>query len=151
MKILLTVAALFSLFSISIRAAEIAIVNSSSLVFGSFVAGNGGTITVSTSGICSAGGSVTIVIADCAAAGFTVTGDPNLTYFIELPTDNFVSLSGPGSSMAITSFTSNPSGADGLLSAGGSQNLSVGGTLNIGSNQAAGSYSGNFSVIVNYN
>ncbi len=80
-----------------------------------------------------------------------VTGDPNVGYFIELPADNFVTLSGPGSDMKVTSFSSDPAGANGLLSAGGSQSLSVGGTLSIGNGQAPGSYSGSFSVIVNYN
>lgn len=133
------------------QAAEIAIVNSSPLVFGSFAAGSGGTITVSTSGMCSAGGSVIMVVSDCAAAGFTITGDPNFTYIIDLPADNFVTLTGPGSDMTITNFTSDPEGANGLLSAGGEQNLSVGGTLNVSNNQASGTYSGSFTVIVNYN
>lgn len=137
--------------SMPLLAVEIGISNNSALVFGSFAAGSGGTVTVSTSGTCSAGGSVIIVVPDCAAASFTVTGDPNFSYFIDLPADNFVTLSGPGSDMKITSFSSNPAEANGLLSAGGSQNVSVGGTLTIGNGQAPGSYSGSFSVIVNYN
>lgn len=133
------------------QAAEIGIVNSSPLAFGSFAAGSGGTVTVSSSGVCSASGSVIIVVSNCATAGFIVTGDPNFTYIIDLPADNFVTLTGPGSDMTIANFTSDPEGANGLLSAGGSQNLSVGGTLNVNNNQASGSYSGNFTVIVNYN
>lgn len=140
------------LVPIAVRGAEITIVNNSSLAFGSFAAGSGGTVTVSTSGACSAGGSVIIVIQDCSNATFTVTGDPNLTYLIELPADDFVILSGLGSNMVINNFVSNPAaGANGLLSSGGSQILSVGGTLSVGNNQAAGSYSGSFSVIVQYN
>lgn len=135
----------------STQAVEIAIANTRSLAFGSFAAGSGGTVTVSTSSTCSAGGSVVIVVANCATAEFTVTGDPNFTYLIELPANNFVILSGPGSDMTITNFVSNPAGASGLLGAGGSQNLSVGGTLNVSSNQAPGNYSGSFTVIVNYN
>ncbi|QIB67075.1 DUF4402 domain-containing protein [Kineobactrum salinum] len=138
-------------WSMPLLPAEIGISNNSALVFGSFAAGSGGTVTVNTSGTCSAGGSVIIVVADCAAAGFTVTGDPNFSYSIDLPADNFVTLSGPGSDMKVTSFSSDPTAANGLLSAGGSQYVSVGGTLVIGNGQAPGSYSGSFSVIVNYN
>lgn len=139
------------IFPISTHAAEIAISNNSPLAFGSFAAGSGGTVTVSPSGMCSGSGDVIVVIADCAAAEFTVTGDPNFTYFIDLPADNFVTLTGPGSDMSITQFTSNPAGANGQLGAGGSQNLTVGGTLNVGNNQAPGSYTGNFTIIVDYN
>ena len=150
-RALLFVVVLFPALFLPLHAAEMTITNGSPLVFGTFSAGSGGTITVNTSGSCSAGGGVILVIADCIAAEFTVTGDPSLTYLIELPADNFATLSGPGSDMTITGLVSDPAGANGLLSVGGSQNLSVGGTLNIGSNQAAGSYSGSFSVIVNYN
>ena len=143
--------AVWLVLSVSTQAAEIAIINNSPLAFGSFAAGSGGTVTVSPSGVCSVGGDVIIVIANCAAAEFTVTGDPNFTYFIDLPADNFVTLIGPGSDMSITQFISNPTGANGQLSAGGSQNLTVGGTLNVGNNQAPGSYSGNFTIIVDYN
>lgn len=142
---------IFLVLTIPTQAAEIAIVNNSPLVFGSFAAGSGGTVTVSNSGICSAGGNVIIVVSNCATAGFTITGDPNFTYSIDLPADNFVILTGPGGDMTITHFTGDPEGANGVLSAGGSQNLSVGGTLNVGNNQASGNYSGTFTVIVNYN
>lgn len=133
------------------RADEIAIANTSPLAFGSFAAGNGGTVTVSTSGICSTGGDVILVLQNCAPAGFTVSGDANFTYIIDLPANDFVTLTGPGNDMVISNFTSNPSAADGLIGSGGSQVLSVGGTLGVGSNQAPGSYSGSFTVIVNYN
>lgn len=133
-------------------AAEISISATDHLVFGSFAAGSGGTITVTPSGSCSAGGNVILINSNCSRAEFLVTGDSNATYLIELPGDDFVVLTGPGNDMVISSFVSNPAaGANGLLNASGSQSISVGGTLNVGSNQAAGSYSGSFSVIVQYN
>src|SRR5688572_1001429 len=92
---------LFLLLS-PVRGAEIAIFNSSPLAFGVFASGSGVTVTVDTSGSCSAGGGVIMFVADCSPATFTVTGDPNLTYLIELPVDNSVALSGPGSDMSIT-------------------------------------------------
>ncbi|EBA01797.1 DUF4402 domain-containing protein [Marinobacter sp. ELB17] len=131
---------------------NIAIVNVQSLSFGSFVAGNSGSVTVSTNGNRNAGGGVVLIpSSQGTAAQFTVSGDPNATYTIQLPGNDIVSLTGPGTDMFVNNFTSTPSGAGGQLEAGGSQALSVGGTLNVGSDQAPGSYSGNFSVTVDYN
>ncbi len=53
--------------------------------------------------------------------------------------------------MVINDFVSSPSGASGQLGAGGSQTLSVGGALSVGSGQAPGDYSGSLTVTVNYN
>ena len=130
----------------------IAIQNTQGLAFGSFVAGSGGSVTVSTSGGRSANGGVLLIPSSTSsAAQFTVTGDANATYTIQLPSNDFVKLTGPGSDMVINDFTSSPSGAAGQLSAGGSQTLLVGGTLNIASGQSPGNYSGSFTVIVDYN
>lgn len=131
---------------------DIAIGNTRALSFGSFVAGNGGSVTVSTNGNRNAGGSVVLIpSSEGIAAQFAVSGDPDTTYTIQLPGNDFVSLTGPGMDMFVNDFTSTPSGAGGQLGTGGSQVLSVGGTLNVGSNQTPGSYSGSFSVTVNYN
>ncbi len=152
MKAVLAIAVAFTMVLLQVSfAAEIAIANNSPLAFGTFSSGTGGTVSVDTNGSCSAGGDVVIFEANCSPATFTVTGDPNLTYLIELPSDNSMTLSGPGGDMTITGLFSEPDGAAGLLGAGGSQDLSVGGTLIVGSGQPAGSYSGSFSVIVNYN
>jgi hypothetical protein len=51
--------------------------------------------------------------------------------------------------MAVNTFTSNPSGT-GTLS-GGTQTLNVGATLNVAVGQLPGVYSGQFTVMVNYN
>lgn len=132
-------------------AQEIVIQNTRGLSFGSFVAGSGGSVAVSPSGLRNAGGDVLLIRSgEGVAAEFTVTGDAQATYTIQLPSDDFVKLTGPGSDMVINDFTSAPSGAGGQLSAGGSQALTVGGTLNVGSAQAPGAYAGTFSVIVNY-
>lgn len=136
-------------------AAAIAIVNTQALAFGKFVAGSGGSVTVSPGGVRSASGGVVLVPSGPgAAAQFSVTGDPSVIYSITLPANGVVSLTSGGNSMALNNFTSTPSASTpstGLLSAGGSQTLSVGATLSVGSNQASGSYSGTFDVTVNYN
>lgn len=131
---------------------DIAIENTQALSFGSFVAGTGGSVVVSTSGARTASGGVLLIPSSQGlAATFSVTGDPNATYTVQLPGNDFVKLTGPGVDMVINDFTSNPSGAGGQLGADGSQTLSVGGTLSVGSDQVPGGYSGTFSVTVNYN
>ena len=133
-------------------AALIAISNSTqALTFGSFVAGTGGTVIMSAAGARSPGGGVILVPSGSgSAASFNVTGDPNATYAITLPANDVVSLTSGANTMAVNNFTSNPA-SGGQLSIGGSQTLTVGATLSVGSNQASGSYSGSFSVTVNYN
>lgn len=131
---------------------EIAIENTQALSFGSFVAGSGGSVAISTSGARSASGDVYLFpSSEGTAAQFTVSGDPNATYTIQLPGNDFVKLTGPGADMGINDFVSSPSGTGGQLSATGSQTLSVGGTLSVGSGQTPGDYSGSFTVTVNYN
>lgn len=149
---LLASAALAALAASASWALEMAIQNNQELSFGSFVAGSGGSVTVSTSGARSASGGVLLIPSSAgAAAQFTVSGDANATYTIQLPGNDFVKLSGPGGDMFINEFTGSPSGAAGQLSASGSQSLSVGGTLSIASGQSPGEYSGSFSVTVDYN
>lgn len=132
-------------------AAAIAISNTQGLVFGRFVGGSGGDVTVSPAGGRSASGGVVLVPSGPGtAAQFIVSGDANLSYAISLPGNGVVVLASGANSMAVNNFTSSPS-PTGTLGAGGSQTLSVGATLSVGSNQASGSYSGTFDVTVNYN
>lgn len=134
-------------------AADIAISNTQALAFGKFVAGSGGSVTVSASGARSASGGVLLVASGAVAvAQFSVTGDPNVTYAVTLPADDVVTITiaGGGNSMAVNSFVSNPA-STGTLDGGGAQTLKVGATLTVGAGQAVGNYSGTFDVIVVYN
>jgi hypothetical protein len=84
------------------------------------------------------------------AAAFTVTGTPGATYSITLPSAD-VTLTGPFGTMVANAFTSSPT-PTGALNVGGTQSLTVGARLNVGINQAAGTYiSAPFTVTVNYN
>ena len=131
----------------------IAIAHVEHLNFGNIVAGTGiGTVIVDTKGDRTKTGDVILPTATPGtfnAAEFTVTGLADATYAITLPDDNTVTISGPGEDMTVTGFTSNPDGT-GVL-AGGTQTLSVGATLNVGADQAAGEYAGEFTVTVAYN
>lgn len=144
-------AATSSLAAINLLEA-ISITNTQGLAFGSFVAGSGGAVTVSTEGVRSASGDVFLIpSSEGLAAHFTVSGAADATYSIQLPANDAVFLTGPGVDMAVNDFISSPSGAGGQLDSGGSQTLSVGATLTVGSGQVSGDYSGSFSVTVEYN
>ena len=86
-----------------------------------------------------------------AAASFTVSGQGSYTYAITLPSSCTITDAG-SHTMLVNAFTSNPSGT-GALSAGGSQTLTVGATLNVSAAQAAGVYTNatGVPVTVNYN
>jgi hypothetical protein len=89
-----------------------------------------------------------------AAAAFTVTGSGTYTYAITLPSTavTLTHSGGVGSgTMTATAFTSTPSGTGALVA--GTQNITVGATLNVGAAQAAGVYQTltAFDVTVNYN
>jgi hypothetical protein len=130
----------------------IAIAQVADLNFGNIVAGIGaGNVTVGTDGIRTSIGDVILPTATPGtvnAAEFTVTGLAAATYAITLPGSIDISETG-GETMTVTDFTSDPSGTGTLT--GGTQTLSVGATLNVKANQAAGNYTGTFNVTVAYN
>jgi hypothetical protein len=100
-------------------------------------------------------GSAAKVVAPGAAenaenGSFNVTGTPSQTYTITLPST--VNLSNGGNTIAVNTFVSFPAaGANGSLSATGSQLLLVGATrAAIPANQATGNYTGTYTVDVVY-
>ena len=125
--------------------------NQSDLIFGDIGTSNApGTVILSPDGSrITTGGTFINSNVSGGAAVFDVSGLPNAVYAISLP--NSVVLTGAsGNSMVVDNFTSLPANT-GLTDPGGEQNLFVGGTLNVDSNQAVGSYSGQMSVTVVYN
>lgn len=142
----------------------ITIVKVTDLNFGNIASGTAGTVVMTAAGVRTATGPVLPAVpGTVTAASFTISGEATKTYTVTLPTT--ISLAGPSSStMTVTTFTSNPTttvgagvlggtaAAAGAI-ASGSQTLTVGGTLNVGANQAAGFYTiaGGLSVTVAYN
>ena len=118
------------------------------LSFGSFTAGTGGTVSVTSAGAVSASGDVSMVTGvNASADAFTVTGTANRAFGIASSTGNTVSTG--GATPAIMAFTVSP-GTSAALNASGSFAMSVGGALTVASGQAAGSYTGTYSVTVTY-
>ncbi len=87
---------------------------------------------------------------------FTVTGQASTAYTITLPANGTVTMitgaGGVNRTIAVSNFLSTPAaGANGLLSAGGTQTLFVGATrAALGAAQVPGSYSATYTVTVIY-
>lgn len=141
-------AALAALCLCPASAAEIALVPTRDLSFGAFVAGTG-SVTIPAVGARSTSGGVVGFSSDGgSAAQFSVTGDEGATYAITLPADGTVLLGNGSSNMPVNRFVSSPSPGGTIFS---TQVISVGATLDVVDGQATGSYSGSFTVIVDYN
>ncbi|MGD8570053.1 MAG: DUF4402 domain-containing protein [Gammaproteobacteria bacterium] len=87
-----------------------------------------------------------------AASGvFSVAGEAGFTYAVTLPASTSLS-DGGGNTMTVDTWTTSAaSGATPTLSGGGTDTVNVGATLHVGANQAAGNYSGTYTISVNYN
>ena len=96
--------------------------------------------------------------ATATSAAFNVTGEDGLTYTILLPDDTTVTIddgAGGGTPMTVTAFNDNLGGTNAApstptVASATSPNFTVGATLNIGINQTAGTYSGPYTVTVEY-
>ncbi len=132
----------------------ISITNVADLNFGNIVAGTTpGTVTVSHDGIRTKSDGVTLPTATpgtITAARFNISGLPNATYSITLPSSTTITKNGGTEQMTIDNFTSDPH-ETGTITTDGTQILAVGGTLSVKANQPAGEYTGTFDVIVAYN
>lgn len=82
------------------------------------------------------------------AASFESTGEPDYSYSISLPKKVTLTRKGGKQTMTVTDFTS--SDEAGHLDNKGADRFKVGATLEVGGNQETGSYSGSFTVMVEY-
>jgi uncharacterized protein DUF4402 len=140
----LFVGALVLLFP-SIAAAQISVVKNADLRFGNLgTSASAGTAVLNpTTSVVTVTGGVLNLGGTQAAASFTVTVPGNPFYTIVLPAST--TLTGPGLSMTVDTFTSNPSCCAGK---GHTQVVTVGATLHVSANQAQGSYSGTTFFVV---
>ena len=127
--------------------APISISSGGDMAFGTMLTtGTAGTVTVTPAGARSSV-NVDLFGGFPTAASFDVTGEGANTYSITLPSS--ATLTSGGNTMTVDTFN-HDAGATPTL-AGGSDTFNVGATLNVGATQAAGTYSGTFSVTANYN
>lgn len=135
----------------------ITLTNTGELQFGVITAdSDGGSVAVSPSdGTANPSGVVLYTSGDNfiapRAASYTVTGEASYKYSITLPSAD-ISLSGPTGStpMTVGTFLSDKALADNTFDGTGNASFNVGATLTIGENQAAGLYTGEFTVKVDY-
>ncbi|HEX7706863.1 MAG TPA: DUF4402 domain-containing protein [Thermoanaerobaculia bacterium] len=129
----------------------IAIAKNADLSFGRFSVAAEGTVVIPADGSArtqSGGVLLPVGLAAGSRAQFTVTGDEAATYSVTMPADGVIVLSdGDSNTMDLSDFESTSTGN--LVD--GTEIIYVGATLNVADNQAAGSYSGTFDVIVDYN
>ncbi len=130
----------------------ISIIKNKDLNFGNIAAsGLGFTVALSAEGErTSTGGTGTLpsVAGTVTAAEFTVSGLSGATYAVTLPSSITISAGGTNT-MTVNGFESNSNSTYTLTE--GSDTFKVGATLNVGNNQVAGAYTGDFNVTVNYN
>jgi hypothetical protein len=136
----------------------IAIAKTADLTFGDFAPGAGGAVTVDTAGTRTTSGPILSTVVPGSAAKFDVSGDADATYSISFAGSDAVltdsvstetmALSTHSAFAADTTVSGNVS--SGTLTAG-AQSIYLGGVLTVAAIQAAGSYTGNVSVTVEYN
>jgi hypothetical protein len=102
-------------------------------------------VVIDTSDVRTTTGGVIPFVSLSHAARFDVAGCQDYVYNIVLPST--ITLSSSTSSMSMDNFVSQPANT-GVLDATGNQELIVGATLNVGTAQPAGTYSGSFVVEV---
>jgi hypothetical protein len=139
------------LCSASVTAQNITLAKVQDLAFGAIIrGGSAGTVTISTTGTRSSTGGVFLLPSGYAAymqASFTVwVRRKNRTVQITLPSS--VIISSGSNSMTVNTFTSSPSGTFTSPTANYITTINVGARLNVGANQARGTYSGTFNVTV---
>ena len=144
----------FSVSASATVASTLSITSASALGFGSFVPDTAAATVVIApqgTGFRSKTGNISLLDSGAGAPStVSVSGSPNMTFSVNLPTSS-VTLTGPNSSvMTLSSFTSSLGVAKGTIGGGGTASFLVGATLNVGASQTAGSYTGSFSVTVSY-
>jgi hypothetical protein len=149
------IAATTNASSTSTVIAAINITKSADLAFGSFVSSvAGGSVTITPGGTRTATG-VTAIPSTATAAKFDVTGESGMGYTISITPTSLTN--GSGGAMTfnpivdLTASASTTANATAGSLTGGAQSIYVGGVLAVGASQAAGSYSGNITALVEYN
>lgn len=129
--------------------APVTLTKTSDLNFATIVTGTtADTVIVSAAGARTCGAALTCS-GSVTSAAFNVAGTASTSYAITLPST--ISITSGSNAMNVATFTSSKSGNVSTLNGSGADSFSVGATLSVGANQAAGAYTGNFTVAVDYN
>ncbi len=128
----------------------------SQLSFGRFYPGQqGGTITISPQGSASWTSGVQLAASAPSAAIFSISGQGDATFAINLPNGPAILTSTDGTkTMQVNNWVSVPENGDAKVRlAGGAQEVRIGATLNVGSldQNPKGIYTGSYEVTFGYN
>lgn len=164
--ILFSLVALFAISSLTVNAQVSAVAEASANIVGpisitksvNMSFGNvavsptvAGTVVLAPASTRTQTGGVTlpVITGTVTAAKFTVSGESGTTYSITLPAS--VVLANGGNTMTVNSFTSTPTPTGSLAT--GTEDIFVGGTLNVAAAQASGLYTNTSDLVVtvNYN
>lgn len=128
--------------------APLQISNSTALYFGTIAPSltSADEVVVTPAGAKSCGAELTCLTDDHTAAAFNVSGEADASYTIDLP-QNITIANGAGGTMQVNDFSGSKAG--GVL-VSGTDNFTVGGTLEVAANQPTGEYTGTFTVAVEY-
>lgn len=136
--------------------AQLTVSTTQNLSFGTFAStGTGGTVVVSSTGVGSATGNVVLITGSAvSAATFRLTAHTGNNRITSITYSNTITLtrSGGGGTMTMTLGTPSPNTSF-KINGNQSKNVSIGGTLTVGTTTAnpGGSYTGSFSLTFNYN
>lgn len=128
----------------------------SSLNFGRFFPGSsGGSITISPNGFVMTTSGVVITASAPSAGCFTVSGQGDATYAINLPNGPVILTNSDGTkTMEVAGWITDPENGDAHVRlAGGSQTVMLGATLRVGSieENPKGIYTGSYEITFGYN
>jgi len=122
------------------------ITNTSNLEFGDIIGGTAGTVIISPLGAPSG----TLTSTGTQSAGtFNITGANNRTFSIAIA--KVTDLVNGGDDLVISAFTNTEGGATGTLSGTGTLTLGVGATITADSSEPDATYTGTYTVDVDYN
>ncbi len=128
-------------------AAPLTISKQADLSFGVIApTGAPGTVTISTAGARTSSAVDLLSGGSTSAASFDIAGEGTSSYSITIPAT--ATLTGSGDDM-IATLSDDAPGSPAL--SGGAATVNIGAELAVGASQAAGAYSGTFSVTVSYN
>lgn len=128
---------------------SLTVTSTADLQLGQIAANTGGTVTVNADSTVASSGSL-ISTGTRSPAAFDVVGSPDAMILVTLPTAAVdLTHSGGVATMSLDGFNTTPNGAFQLDTAGAGS-FTVGGTLTVGSGQLPGTYTGTFSVSVEY-
>ncbi|MGH1403685.1 MAG: DUF4402 domain-containing protein [Alphaproteobacteria bacterium] len=126
---------------------SLTLVQDTAMDFATIIADStGDTITLDTADSVSATGASTFT-GTAASGEFSATGTPSAAVTISFSTGN--TLAGPGAAMGLGSFT-NSAGGSPAFDGSGDLNFTVGADLTVNAGQAGGTYTGTYTLTVDY-